>query len=266
MSRGALEGIVLTQAIISVVSDFTFAALPILFLWRVQVDFTTKVGLWVLMCLGFITGSFCLVRTVLNDESLPLDSTYNGIVNWVWRLFEVTIGIIAACIPTLRPLYTWVMRRIRGEGSGMNDNIRFPLSNHKQNGWTDNVENVRRLASDEESGEEMREHSPREQLGIHDMLNAGPRSPSNERRHKPKDTMRDDLVSEGIIDPTADSRALSPAKHMSSRIKERPDFQSHHTGEKALNRDVQSPKIHENEVSADHRVSQNAERGGPYEL
>lgn len=85
MSRGAKEGIILTQAVISVVSDFTFAAFPILFLWRVQIDLKTKIGLWVLMCLGFITGACCLVRTVLNNQSVPLDGTYDGIINWLWR-------------------------------------------------------------------------------------------------------------------------------------------------------------------------------------
>lgn len=216
MSRGALKGIVLTQAIISVVSDFTFATLPILFLWRVQVDFTTKVGLWVLMCLGYITGSFCLVRTVLNDESIPLDATYGGIVNWVWRLFEVTIGIIAACIPTLRPLYTWGIRRYRGEHA-LDDNIRFPVSRDKKNGWTENVENARSSRSDGEVGGETRQDPSREQLGVQDILMATRRSVSNDRKYKRRDTMRDDLVSQGIIDPEANASPIRPAKRATSR-------------------------------------------------
>ncbi len=218
MSQGALKGIVLTQAIISVVSDFTFATLPILFLWRVQVDFTTKVGLWVLMCLGYITGSFCLVRTVLNNDAIPLDATYGGIVNWVWRLFEVTIGIIAACIPTLRPLYTWGMRKYRGEHA-LDDNIRFPLSHDKQNGWTENVEHARSSRSDGEIGGEMRQDCSREQLGVQDILMATRRSSSNDGRHKRRDTMRDDLVSEGIINPEANASPIRPAKRATSGSK-----------------------------------------------
>lgn len=220
MSRNALESIVLAQAIISVVSDFMFATLPILFLWRVQVDFTTKVGLWVLMCLGYITGSFCLVRTVLNDESLPLDATYNGIVNWVWRLFEVTIGIIAACIPTLRPLYSWCMRKYRGEQI-LDHNIRFPMSHNKHNGWTENVEHSRSCPSDEESGGQMKQDPSCEQLGVQDILRVTRRSYSGDRRNRKRDTMRDDLVSEGIIDPGADANTISPAKPAMSASKDR---------------------------------------------
>ena len=256
MSRGALEGIVLTQAIISVVSDFTFATLPILFLWRVQVDFTTKAGLWVLMCLGFITGSFCLVRTVLNNQSLPLDATYNGIVNWVWRLFEVTIGIIAACIPTLRPLYTWTRRSLKGEGRSLSQNIRFPLSNHKQNGWMEKVENARSSPSDEEQGEEKRENSPREQLGIQDILIAERKSPSNDPKDRTRDTMRDDLVSEGIIDPKADNRPMSPVKPTSYRNREQQDRHKDRGTEGMVNPRVLLSREHSSVYSAISSSSQ----------
>ena len=175
MSRGAKEAIVLMQAIISVVSDFAFAALPILFLWRVQIDFRTKLGLWLLMCLGFITGACCLVRTVLNNEALPDNATHDGIVNWVWRLFEVQIGIIAACIPTLRPLYKWFLERIRGKRAvGLDTNIHFPLTDNKPQSWVENLGNW-----SEPSSEVTRETR---------MDNVD---------HP--DTMRDELLREGIL-------------------------------------------------------------------
>ena len=118
-------GIILAQAIISLVSDFAFALLPIVLLWRVQIDFRTKIGLWLLMCLGFITGACCLVRTVINYQALPKDGSYDGIVNWAWRTFEVQIGIIAACIPTLRPLYMRLVGSRRPGDDSLGTNIRY---------------------------------------------------------------------------------------------------------------------------------------------
>lgn len=59
------------------------------------------------------TGACCIVRTVLNSQALPTDFTYGGIANWYWRLFEVQLGIIAACIPALRPGYKWSRTKIR---------------------------------------------------------------------------------------------------------------------------------------------------------
>ena len=78
--------IVLVQAVISVVSDFSFAISSIVLLWRMQIDLKTKLRLWTLMCLGFSTGTFSLIRTILNDEALPLDRTYDGIINWIVRI------------------------------------------------------------------------------------------------------------------------------------------------------------------------------------
>ena len=69
------------------------------------------------MGLGVITGSCCIVRTVLNYLALPADSTYGGIVNWMWRLFEVQLGIIAACIPTLIPGWKWARRHMSSQKS-----------------------------------------------------------------------------------------------------------------------------------------------------
>ncbi|KAK4691992.1 hypothetical protein P7C71_g5127, partial [Lecanoromycetidae sp. Uapishka_2] len=51
-SRGQLLRIVLAQAVISAVSDFAFAAFPILVLWRVQMALKSKVALCLLMGLG----------------------------------------------------------------------------------------------------------------------------------------------------------------------------------------------------------------------
>ncbi|KAI4279800.1 MAG: hypothetical protein L6R38_004951 [Xanthoria sp. 2 TBL-2021] len=55
----------------------------------------------------------CTVRTVLNFQALPKDFTYGGIPNWYWRLFEVQLGIVAACIPALSPGYKWSRTKIR---------------------------------------------------------------------------------------------------------------------------------------------------------
>ena len=187
MSRKAKEGIILAQAVISIISDFTFAAFPILFLWRVQIDLRTKIGLWILMCLGFITGACCLVRTVLNNQSVPLDGTYDGIINWLWRLFEVQIGIIAACIPTLRPLYLWAVRRIGGDTQGLDTNIKFPLTNDPQS-WVEHVGEGTQNGSDTAMNDLDLSHGHVQ--GHEHGLGLG---------HQRKDTMTDDLIREGIL-------------------------------------------------------------------
>ena len=176
MNKRAKEGVILTQAVISIISDFVFAGFPILLLWRLQIDLKTKIGLWLLMCLGFITGACCIVRTVMNGQSLPPDGSYGGIVNWVWRTFEVQVGIIAACIPTLRPLYSRIVGRSRGQGMGVSDpNIKFLRSDKGQQKWVEDTTLLPEPAQDQGS---------KTQHG---------------------DAMAQDLVNEGILKPTTSS-------------------------------------------------------------
>lgn len=65
------------------------------------------------MGLGVVTGSLSIVRTVLNWQTETDDPTWAIIPNWYWRPWEVFFGIVAACIPTLRPGYKWLKGVLR---------------------------------------------------------------------------------------------------------------------------------------------------------
>lgn len=197
LSLSAKEAIVLVQAVISVVSDFAFATLPIFFLWRTQIDFKTKIGLWVIMGLGFITGVLCLVRTVINNQSFPEDESYGGIVNWTWRLFEVSIGIIAACVPTLKPFFPWAMRRWKGGNNSMDRNIKFPLSDKPQP-WLENAEEAKHSRRQEE--EDIERSRPRGSTAGHNG------HPPEGRR----DTLGEELIKEGVINTNEPTHAMMP--------------------------------------------------------
>ena len=54
------------------------------------------------------TAACCIVRTVLNWQNVNSDPTWDSVFNWYWRAWEVCIGIVAACIPALRPGYRTV--------------------------------------------------------------------------------------------------------------------------------------------------------------
>ncbi|KAL9130807.1 MAG: hypothetical protein Q9217_001110 [Psora testacea] len=112
-SEGQLERIIISQAIISIISDFFLSAFPILILRKVQISFRSKVGLCSLMGLGIITGALSIARTVLNWQNVTNDPTWVSIPNWYLRTWEVLFGIAAACIPTLRPGYKWLVGEIR---------------------------------------------------------------------------------------------------------------------------------------------------------
>ncbi|MCJ1428622.1 hypothetical protein MMC29_006532 [Sticta canariensis] len=126
-TKGQLERIIISQALISIISDFMLSAAPVIILRNLQIEFTSKVGLCVLMGLGVITGSLSIVRTVLNGQNVTDDPTWLVIPNWYWRTWEVFFGIAAACIPTLRPGYAWLCKKFRERKTGASKTSSAPL-------------------------------------------------------------------------------------------------------------------------------------------
>ncbi|KAL8824741.1 MAG: hypothetical protein Q9191_004849 [Dirinaria sp. TL-2023a] len=104
-TKGQLQRIIISQAIISIISDFLLATLPIFILWKVQISTRVKAGLCTLMSLGVLTATCCIVRTILNWQNVNSDPSWESIDNWYWRSWEVCIGITAASVPALRPGY-----------------------------------------------------------------------------------------------------------------------------------------------------------------
>ncbi|KAI4156356.1 MAG: hypothetical protein LQ340_000343 [Diploschistes diacapsis] len=93
--------IIAAAAIISVVSDFSFALYPILIIWHVKIRLKDKVGLCLLMGLGVIRRHHQLVLAHLKTS----------------LSFEIGLGIICACIPTLIPGYKWLKQKLSHHGS-----------------------------------------------------------------------------------------------------------------------------------------------------
>lgn len=86
-SKSAVEKIIIVQGVISIVTDFIGAAFPILLLWRAKLRLRTKVALNLLMGLGVITGTVCIVRTSYSWEVLSNDITWVGFGNALTRMY-----------------------------------------------------------------------------------------------------------------------------------------------------------------------------------
>lgn len=125
--KGQLQRIIISQALISIISDFMLSAAPVIILRNLQISFSSKIGLFVLMGLGVITGSLSIVRTVLNGQNVTNDPTWLSIPNWYWRTWEVFFGIVAACIPTLRPGYVWLCTKVRDRSANASKTSSAPL-------------------------------------------------------------------------------------------------------------------------------------------
>ena len=93
------------QASYSAFSDFVLAVFPLTFIWNLKIKMSSKIGLGCAMSLGVIVTGAAIVKTILIQElSVRSDYTYITVNLVIWSVTEMYTIIIAACIPTLRPL------------------------------------------------------------------------------------------------------------------------------------------------------------------
>ena len=92
--------------------DLALALLPITVIWNLRLDWHKKLGLSILMGLGV----FAFICAVIKTSKLPelnarADITFITVSLWIWTANETNVIILAASIPTLRPLYLTVFNR-----------------------------------------------------------------------------------------------------------------------------------------------------------
>ena len=102
--------------------DLALALLPITIIWNLQLDWHKKLGLSTLMGLGV----FAFICAVIKTSKLPelnarADITFITVSLWIWTANETNAIILAASIPTLRPLYLTVFNRPGSEIYRNND-------------------------------------------------------------------------------------------------------------------------------------------------
>lgn len=86
-------------------TDIVLTVLPILILMKLNMELRTRVALCVILGLSFFAGVACIVKTIeLRALGDRLDFTYSTANFVIWFTVEQYIVIIAASIPTIRPL------------------------------------------------------------------------------------------------------------------------------------------------------------------
>ncbi|ORY58147.1 uncharacterized protein BCR38DRAFT_489627 [Pseudomassariella vexata] len=86
----------------TIVTDIAILVLPFKYLMTLRMPFWSKTALLFAFSLGILTVIISIIRLYLTkwDSNIADDLT----VPFIWEGLEPSIGIIAACIPTLRPL------------------------------------------------------------------------------------------------------------------------------------------------------------------
>ncbi|EUC43007.1 hypothetical protein COCMIDRAFT_101999 [Bipolaris oryzae ATCC 44560] len=92
----------LTNTALNIFTDVCFATLPIPIIWSLQMSRTTRINLIGVLSLGYIAVALGIVKASYQVKRDP-DRTFNQHLN-VYGFLQLNVGIIAACIPTLKPL------------------------------------------------------------------------------------------------------------------------------------------------------------------
>ncbi|KAI9666747.1 MAG: hypothetical protein M1831_001522 [Alyxoria varia] len=103
----------ITVSAMSAFTDLYYGACPIYFISRLQMALQRKVAISVMFALGIISCVVacykCTKLTVLKNRNVNL--TYSSAPLMYWTSIEANIVTIAACVPTLGPIFTIFWRR-----------------------------------------------------------------------------------------------------------------------------------------------------------
>ncbi|CAF9938565.1 MAG: hypothetical protein HETSPECPRED_001111 [Heterodermia speciosa] len=93
--------------------DFALACIPIDMIWKLQLSLKKKFLLICLLGMGVFAGICASVKTSKIPISVKAqrDITWQTVELLMWNGIEMNVIIIAACIPTLRPLFLIICKR-----------------------------------------------------------------------------------------------------------------------------------------------------------
>ncbi|KAH7398467.1 hypothetical protein BKA66DRAFT_592425 [Pyrenochaeta sp. MPI-SDFR-AT-0127] len=99
---------------VNIATDLVFALIPIPMVWRLQVNLQTRIGLAVILSLGLFASAVAIYKTPMQYNFFKeTDWSGNGAWYYIWQQVELHVGIIAACLPTLKPIFATFFGQIR---------------------------------------------------------------------------------------------------------------------------------------------------------
>ncbi|KAM0720281.1 hypothetical protein Q7P37_004417 [Cladosporium fusiforme] len=103
----------LFNSIINIITDVVFVVIPIPIVLRLQVNQATKVSLILVLSLGFVACAAGIVKARLQATAFETpDQGFQNLFH-LWFVLELCLGILAASLPTLKPLFTAVLEGTR---------------------------------------------------------------------------------------------------------------------------------------------------------
>lgn len=94
---------------VNIATDVAFALLPVPIIWKLNVNLRTRITLIFILSLGFMACAAAIVREVLLSTFFEqTDENFHNAYA-LWNYAELSVGIIAACLPALRPIFSFIL-------------------------------------------------------------------------------------------------------------------------------------------------------------
>ncbi|KAL8916296.1 MAG: hypothetical protein Q9172_006367 [Xanthocarpia lactea] len=123
--------------------DFALVIIPVDIIWKLQLSTKKKVGLSLLLSAGIFAGICAAVKTSKIPITVrgQIDITWLTIELLMWGGIEMNVIIIAACIPTLRPLVLVLLGRPSGLQYRTGSSSRKSYSQHLRSNGSNRLRN-----------------------------------------------------------------------------------------------------------------------------
>ncbi|KAF2237074.1 hypothetical protein EV356DRAFT_512338 [Viridothelium virens] len=109
----------------NVFTDFVLLALPVPAVWHLHISIQNRLQVCAILALGTFASTVSLARfAILLHWQKVVDPTWNYYYPYLFCTIEVHIGIVSACLPTLRPLVQSALAQAKdsiGRSSGKAD-------------------------------------------------------------------------------------------------------------------------------------------------
>ncbi|KAI4202283.1 MAG: hypothetical protein LQ350_002667 [Teloschistes chrysophthalmus] len=92
------------NGICNLLLDFLILLLPLPMVWRLSITARQKTEISGMFLLGLFVCVAGILRVLAYHPTQLADSTYSGVGSMTWSIVEQGIGVVCACLPTLRPL------------------------------------------------------------------------------------------------------------------------------------------------------------------
>lgn len=106
-----IELLTTTELGLNTAMDFFLALLPMPMVWHLKMHLRTKIGLFVVLGCGIVTGVVSALKTSqLSTLSDRADITWETYILFMWTSVEITLIITLGSLPPLRGLFNKLFR------------------------------------------------------------------------------------------------------------------------------------------------------------